>query len=1616
MRSNDDTENKHLTNLSQPLIMNQMYKNINRQRQYICWCVVGPTPNKIRKILEKIRILTVTQALKKLDKKEKTEMVERWGSTWWRYFWGREHLTHHGNIDKQLGGQGSDKGQEHPPLAPNPDPDPDSDSDPDLGKTLALEEMVQNLRETLIPRFKTESVDSIEFEAQIEEDSTARWEEMSEMSRKDIHQKQYVFEFIVAPNEPIESLQRKVACLVRIPIEGRSPNLHMTPALQYWWYYSGDGKAHSLTNSWIRGGEPWEFNPTTPHRTIGHYHNTTLTSNSEVFRTFKEAISSLTYVPLSTTMLGNHPIESRELYFTDAVSELLSEKRSLLRLSHRQSQYIHLTYMRRYFSKIPFQQWQGWLGQAGPPDTSVEMRRIKGATSTQQRSENIVLAIRVPKKLRETPAYVTQLNFKYKHNVVLSHVHLSRVFTSFKTDKRFRVAYYRPKHKLPTALVYRYEEAPEFVTNFADTLGSISTYGFGVKVLLKPQQKWVHINIRNDIIDTRVGFSEKDAISMDSIEPTLHGLVREVVRRINRIGMVRIRPPTERDFCVTFINAIQPFKAGFVVKHTKLTELARFWFPWFLVEVAPGKSGVRSGTYLRYTWVPNFQTPERKESRARKLLQQGVPTHQLIEQLNEDFGLVSDASRDLIRSVKEKYPDIQTEGSGVVNITRHRQDGVSVQIQGTDHPVIKIMGARNRHDIDMIVELVYKLLSEYRACYVDKTRTEIPKMLRGLSRVARRIDQADDDDDDVRVTANWDSIRKKKKLDRSLKAGWARNCQSNRSPDIYDSPEQLLSRGFKLADGKWRNPRSKLLALPRKTADSTVWFVCNHKKYPHVGFLGAKEVKNDCLPCCYAKDQSRDAAGAHIRERYESCANANNRERGRDTDTRYLRDHKDSDMRTILGNGFSTEGRLSDCPAQFAPLVSHLPPPKMRRGNILVSTKSTYMVIGTPVVNDAVQSLYWAVGYAVGKSPAALVEACKDAKPAQPELVGAVANSAPGWWEHCYTLMRLLGVRIVVLRVSRHNTIQIAPPPNWLVPVYMKDLPLTVLFEHQLKQPHFAPLVLCSKTAQTTEWLFKVDDKLRDKINRWVPHILNLPDLERAPSFQSAGFATPLYLDQTTELKSQITTKQNKVVFVVTAQGNMLPVFSCPPVLGIKIVRFSDFRVYLKSLTQTLKSLEPYHSIYAPYRLLTHHGLVTAVETHFGLLLPVKPSPVPRRAAASKASSDRWTETLAVNYDLAKLEDSIENPEPVRRDAVHRSVQKFRYSDENKQVFFYNLSKSLTRASGRKARQQVISILDSGDADMARKLRVSLVLLSVNDYYTVSASAPAPAPASGMSAVKSNNVRPVCRMVQNRDVCNNTPHCGWVAGCKVVVSKRDLKTYLEIASVLLVDNMVFRQELLEEDSMHWSHMIDPDYIEENPNQTVVRAGTRNYLERLSRIDHADSHIPEEFYLESTRTLAIVAGYIVLKVSEAHDPLFCCVARGMVAWEDPREITTKEKVVRESARVLQHVIVLKKFLYEGVPKSLRVHRGKIYTQSTRHNWITETQQLSIIAAALGVPIQLWKTDSDGGLVEGSKLGVGRSGRSGRSGRQVAGGSIGLVSDDGETHNRVIVSTKQTHDST
>ena len=742
---------------------------------------------------------------------------------------------------------------------------------------------------------------------------------------EDIYNKTYIFDQYIFKDESIKVIRQKISLSITI-----SPNfgekIRILPETQYFWTeYKIEKQNNSETTiindnvmlgqKWTRRNELLKID-IVPNDNIKVYEN--LRNNLGYLKdSYGHKIKR---EDDETNILRSYEnfMNMNEIFMLDVYNELgltynpnSDEKKNL-----------YDVYINIYFPLISFERFEQiieLLNQKNDKEIKyieLQFRTIYNDMKLENEIESIV------EKTKLNSDYYQQLflnnhviqsiihvNIQNPKNIsgttVDNRFNLYRIFDNFIPNSNYPFIQYQSSD---SQLVYKYYTKIDEKYN-QEILGKWfenAPYGISFKIKTNTkldQDKYISINLHETgRIEYKITWKEENEATINDITET-YNIVRDLLKKINSENKkMKIILPSDDNFKYAFINTILKFTIpdNFKINHNDLSDFCRFFFTYISLVIEPKKriskkNGIdnisKYGTYLRYKRISKYENKMKMHLRIVYFLRNfDFNDRELIDEISKQFNITVDIAAKELDYVKEKYKKIIRRSTKILKKIKStpstKPPGIGIDIQGRDKDKykIRITGARNKDQLDEIIDFMKVLIYLYVETFLYKKKEyiKIKEKLKTLTKIAKRRNKVieivdyEQKEKTVKTITSLDKARLGFKPDKGQNQ-WTRSCQNSgddkkRRPEITkdDQLDTLIKDGYKLNNKtgfyeKTINIKSKgtptIIKAIKLSDDINTYnyFSCNpteNKDYIYIGFLARGNNPNDlCMPCCFKKDQ-----------------------------------------------------------------------------------------------------------------------------------------------------------------------------------------------------------------------------------------------------------------------------------------------------------------------------------------------------------------------------------------------------------------------------------------------------------------------------------------------------------------------------------------------------------------------------------------------------------------------------------------------------------------------------------------------------------------------------------------------------------------------------------------
>lgn len=496
-------------------------------------------------------------------------------------------------------------------------------------------------------------------------------------------------------------------------------------------------------------------------------------------------------------------------------------------------------------------------------------------------------------------------------------IDLFKIFDEFETTSEYPFIQYQ---KPDGQIIFKFDisEITEYLkkkenSNIIGTWFENAPYGisFKIKYFEKNVYRFMAIGLNeNGRIEYKTQWKEEDMATIDDIKRT-YDHVRNLIKKINTgKSKIKFDNPEDSEFKYAFINTIQKFELPekFTINHNDLSDFSRYFYPYVSVVIEPrkrqakiqkGEEKSKYGTYLRYKRVMKYENQSRIEQRILYFMRNYDYNDQsLANEISKQFNMTTERAFEEIEKVRTRVPNIKRSRKvlkKLENIPKYKPPGIGVDIQGKqrDRYKIRISGARDKNQLDRIINFINILMHLYIETYLYKKKDKqiLKEKLKKLTNIAKRRNKVDNI---VDYSKEIKTVKQMIKMDKQRigfkpekgQSQWTRACQNSgtdkkRRPQQFTSRniDDLLKSGYSLNKKTGMYERKVILKEKGKKKEhlihavslqeqdnngiptgNEIYYACSPEEnsdHIYVGFLTkSKNPSGQCMPCCFKKDPS----------------------------------------------------------------------------------------------------------------------------------------------------------------------------------------------------------------------------------------------------------------------------------------------------------------------------------------------------------------------------------------------------------------------------------------------------------------------------------------------------------------------------------------------------------------------------------------------------------------------------------------------------------------------------------------------------------------------------------------------------------------------------------------
>jgi len=740
---------------------------------------------------------------------------------------------------------------------------------------------------------------------------------------EDIFNKVYITEQYLFKDDTIKNIRQKIS--ISLPFSEKfGKSIKLLPETQYFWCeynYNNINDSIMIGQKWIRRNELLKID-IKPNDNIKIYENlrgnlsylkdsfgykikreddeTNILRFYDSYMTMNEIFMLDIYNDLGINYKPN-PDEKRNLYdvYSNIYFPMLSYERleQIIQLLNSENNK-ELKYIENSFLSI-----QNDIKLENIIEETVQKAKSKLGNFNSLFNENHIIQSIIHVNIQD-PKNITGTISDHKFN-------LYRIFDNFIVNETYPFIQYQTADSQLRYKFFTKSKKTDNLDNLTKWFEN-TPYGISFKIKiyntkLNNDNKYISINLHESgRIEYKNTWKEENEITVNDINNT-YNYVRDVLKKVNSENKkIKIILPVDEKFKYAFINTIQKFtiQEKFKINHNDLSEFAIFFYPYISLVIEPKKrkskkqdvvnDSSKYGTYLRYKRISKYDNRTKMHLRILYFLRNyELNDRELIDEISKQYNITLDIAARELDFVRDKYRKIikiktQNNVNKIKQMPKSKPPGIGIDIQGRDREKykIRITGARDKVQLDEIIEFMKVLIYLYVEIYLYKNPDyqHMKDTLKSLTKIARRrnkvteIVEYDVDKKTVKSITSLDKSRLGFKPDKG-QSQWTRSCQNSgtdkkRRPDITpgDQLDKLIKDGYKINKKtgyyekevlfKTKNKQHKTIIKVIKLSgdnDTLNYFSCDplqNKEHIYIGFLARGNNPQDlCMPCCFKKDQ-----------------------------------------------------------------------------------------------------------------------------------------------------------------------------------------------------------------------------------------------------------------------------------------------------------------------------------------------------------------------------------------------------------------------------------------------------------------------------------------------------------------------------------------------------------------------------------------------------------------------------------------------------------------------------------------------------------------------------------------------------------------------------------------
>jgi len=1373
---------------------------------------------------------------------------------------------------------------------------------------------------------------------------------------KDVYDKNYVTTQYIFKDDTIKMLKNKICCSI-LNNSKFEKDSYIIPSRQYLWseyYFNEKINKIMIGQKWIKRSELLHID-VEPNNNIKYYEESR--GNLKLLRdNIKRYGSKIKREDDDFNILYDYDgyYLNNEIYMIDIYNELGTGYKP----DQEDLKNIADIYFRIYFPRISQDDINNILDYLNKR-SKVEHNKISTIYETLNNDliitnqimydvENIKKTSGYKKIFKEN--YITQSVIHVNLRLKKDHkIDLHRIFNEFAATDKYPFIQYQT---LDGQIIFKYNE--KHINEYSNEKENMevltkwfenSPYGisFKVKIMERNTEKFMAINLNeNGRIEYKTQWKEDDMATVLDIKNT-YGYVKDLIKKLNgEKNKLELEIPHDNEFKYAFINTIQKFELPekFIINHNDLSEFSRYFYPYVALVIEPRKrqSRVRKidnkskfGTYLRYKRVSKYDNQSRIEHRILYFTRNyDYNDKSLSNEISKQFNITLERAMEEIDRVKKKYPNIKRSRKilkKLENIPKYKPPGIGIDIQGKqrDKYKIRISGARNKDQLDRIIDFMNILIHLYTETYLYKRPEKqfLKEKLKNLTNIAHRRNKVDEivtheqDEKSVKKMAMLDKKRIGFKPEKGQNQ-WTRSCQNSgndkkRRPQQYTSSFDLLKQGFKL--DKKNNIYEKQTTIKTKkgkkkeitiravglggaegAADDTIFYSCNPQdngKHMYIGFLSrSSNPYGQCMPCCFKKDPML-SKNKEKRNFFMSCI-GQKKEIEKTTpkilgdklyilqDTNKIQDgrfgflpkHLDFFFNSSIGNKrkikhhylintdpgyfFKYGSKQDEYP--FLNAVSsliNLNISQIKEKIIETLNKDKNDMIFTALNNGDTKTIF--------KTRDNFIEFIKTSNYITFETINHFL-SIPG-------IIEKNGLNIIVFnkvsyivrkKLEKEQTIDdfIITCQNYEEVDNIKDQKRKTLFIVK-ENNNYYPIVYVIK--ENDEKQIEIIKTYNYGKNKMIDHVLKfyeincksniLNDIQKNANTLTAKSLYNILLelgDNNYLPKYQIIDTRNKCKYIICNNLTIIPVKPSGSIFNLTIIKNFDNK--LLSVKNTLSNLNKLFSLSNKSLPVKPIGLyydkktdknvnIIGIVTNYYDVVPVKEEIIDLKWIFSQGLIIENKQLYdKIDAEIKKGQDNIINDQRITQ------VNTDKYIDESYELFRLELSEFLDQESNDFIKKKIIDLISSPAKNMnkiiIRKILYKLIDKKLFDLYVstlnsdhqnggvkdIISKIPSKKFINIISKLpnvqnyKINNNRDVCSIYDDKNKCNNNPHCSWSNNkCNFVLTDEMVIKFVNKISEELINNQLKASEILKREGYFVSDIVDYNNFTTIPGQKIIKS-------------------------------------------------------------------------------------------------------------------------------------------------------------------------------------------------